>query len=67
MSTEQFLNNLWSELSDQESEKLAGGSTPALCEPVPGAEVTAPAGGPGYGFFSPPPAAEIAFEKVCSE
>ncbi|MDJ0902564.1 MAG: hypothetical protein QNJ55_27545 [Xenococcus sp. MO_188.B8] len=69
MSTEQFLNNLWSELSDRESAKLAGGNPPgyALCQPVPGADVTSPAGGPGYGFEGPPPANENAFNNVCGE
>jgi hypothetical protein len=50
------------ELNDQEAENVSGGNV--LLQPVPGSERTIPAGGPGYGFFQPPPANPIAFEKV---
>ncbi|HEY9610311.1 hypothetical protein [Allocoleopsis sp.] len=53
---------LWNELDDQQAENVSGGNV--LLEPVPGSNKTTPAGGPGYGFFQPPPAAPIAFEKV---
>lgn len=53
---------LWNELNDQQAENVSGGNV--LLEPVPGSENTIPAGGPRYGFFQPPPAAPIAFEKV---
>ena len=29
-----------------------GNGTPSICVQVPGAKVTTPAGGPGYGFFA---------------
>ena len=41
-----------------------GNGTPAICVPVPGAGVTTPAGGPGYGFVFGPPASDRAYEHV---
>jgi hypothetical protein len=32
-----------------------GNGVPSICVPVPGAKVTTPAGGPGYGFLFGPP------------
>ena len=41
-----------------------GNGTPSICVPVPGAKVTTPAGGPGYGFIGGPPASDRAYEHV---
>jgi hypothetical protein len=41
-----------------------GHGTPSICVPVPGANVTTPAGGPGYGFRGGPPASDQAYEHV---
>jgi hypothetical protein len=41
-----------------------GKGTPAICVPVPGANHTTPAGGPGYGFVAGPPASNQAYEHV---
>ena len=41
-----------------------GNGTPTICVPVPGAQVTTPAGGPGYGFVFGPPASDQAYEHV---
>lgn len=41
-----------------------GNGTPSICVPVPAANVTAPAGGPGYGFVAGPPASDHAYEHV---
>ena len=41
-----------------------GNGTPSICVPVPGARVTTPAGGPGYGFVGGPPASDRAYEHV---
>ena len=37
---------------------------PAICVPVPGANVTTPAGGPLYGFVFGPPASGQALDHV---
>jgi hypothetical protein len=41
-----------------------GNGTPSICVPVPGAKVTSPAGGPGYGFLGGPPASDQAYDRV---
>jgi hypothetical protein len=41
-----------------------GTGTPSICVQVPGAKVTTPAGGPGYGFVFGPPASDRAYERV---
>jgi hypothetical protein len=41
-----------------------GNGTPSICVQVPGAKVTTPAGGPGYGFRGGPPASDQAYEHV---
>ena len=41
-----------------------GNGTPSICVPVPGANVTTPAGGPRYGFVFGPPASDHAYEHV---
>jgi hypothetical protein len=41
-----------------------GNGTPSICVQVPGAQVTTPAGGPGYGFVGGPPASGRAYEQV---
>ena len=41
-----------------------GKGTPSICVPVPAANVTTPAGGPGYGFIGGPPASDRAYESV---
>jgi hypothetical protein len=42
----------------------SGNGTPSICVPVPAADVTAPAGGPGYGFVYGPPASDQGYEHV---
>jgi hypothetical protein len=41
-----------------------GNGTPGICVQVPGAKVTTPAGGPGYGFVFGPPASDQGYEHV---
>jgi hypothetical protein len=41
-----------------------GNGTPSICVQVPGARVTTPAGGPGYGFVGGPPASGQAYDHV---
>ena len=41
-----------------------GKGTPSICVPVPAANVTTPAGGPGYGFIFGPPASDQAYDRV---
>jgi hypothetical protein len=41
-----------------------GNGVPAICVPVPAANHTTPAGGPGYGFIQPPPASDRAYDHV---
>ena len=41
-----------------------GNGVPSICVKVPGAKVTTPAGGPGYGFSGGPPASGHAYEHV---
>ena len=41
-----------------------GNGVPSICVQVPGAKVTTPAGGPGYGFVNGPPASDKAYEHV---
>jgi len=41
-----------------------GSGPPSICVPVPGSDVTTPAGGPGYGFFGGPPASDRAYD-IC--
>jgi hypothetical protein len=41
-----------------------GNGVPAICVPVPGANVTTPAGGPLYGFVLGPPASGQAYDHV---
>jgi hypothetical protein len=48
------------------AEAQAGRGT-SLCMAVPGSQVTFPAGGHGYNFVQPPPAAPPAFFQVCEE
>jgi hypothetical protein len=41
-----------------------GKGTPSICVQVPAANVTTPAGGPGYGFVAGPPASGQAYDHV---
>src|SRR5919204_4903923 len=41
-----------------------GNGTPSICVQVPAANVTTPAGGPGYGFVGGPPASDQAYDHV---
>jgi hypothetical protein len=42
-----------------------GTGVPAICVQVPAFfNGTTPAGGPGYGFFTPPPASDQAYDRV---
>jgi hypothetical protein len=43
---------------------LSGNGTPSVCVPVPGANVTTPAGGPLYGFVFGPPVSDQVYEHI---